>query len=104
LPSVFYAGWSRNPSTGLAGIARRDGVFAATAIGEYLASRENSTSITVDELHNRLDALQINYVTNDKLKLLEGEEKKQAEELGSEEFKFSTNEEMLKAMGLNPKP
>jgi len=100
LPGIFYAGWSRNPSTGLAGIARRDGVFAATAIGELLASRDNNSLISVDELHQRLDALQLNYVTNEKLKLLEVDEKLQAEKLGLEEFKYSTNEEMLKAMGL----
>lgn len=100
LPGIFYAGWSRNPSTGLAGIARRDGVFAATAIGELLASRENNSSISTAELHQRLDALQLNYVTNQKLKLLEADERSQAEKLGLEEFKYSTNEEMLKVMAL----
>lgn len=100
LPGIFYAGWSRNPSTGLAGIARRDGVFAATAIGELLASRENNSSISTAELHQRLDALQLNYVTNEKLKLLEADEKLQAEKLGLEEFKYSTNEEMLRVMAL----
>jgi ferredoxin/flavodoxin---NADP+ reductase len=98
LPGVFYAGWSRNPSTGLAGIARRDGVFAATAIGEYLASRENNTSVSTDELQTKMDALQLNYVTTEKLKLLEASESKQAEKLGLEEFKYATNEEMLKVM------
>jgi hypothetical protein len=100
LPGIFYAGWSRNPSTGLAGIARRDGVFAATAIGELLASRDNNSLINTDELHQRLDALQLNYVTNEKLKLLEADEKLQAEKMGLEEFKYSTNEEMLKVMAL----
>lgn len=100
LPGIFYAGWSRNPSTGLAGIARRDGVFAATAIGELLASKDNNSSISADELRQRLDALHINYVTNEKLKLLEADEKQQAEKLGLEEFKYSTNEEMLKVMAL----
>lgn len=100
LPGIFYAGWSRNPSTGLAGIARRDGVFAATAIGEFLASREQNTSITFEDLRERLDALDVNYVTNKKLKLLEAEETIQAEKLGLEEFKYSTNEVMLKTMGL----
>jgi ferredoxin--NADP+ reductase len=100
LPGIFYAGWSRNPSTGLAGIARRDGVFAATAIGEFLASREHNTSITFEDLRQHLDALGVNYVTNKKLKLLEAEETIQAEKLGLEEFKYSTNEVMLKTMGL----
>lgn len=100
LPGVFYAGWSRNPSTGLAGIARRDGVFAATAISEFLASRENNSSISDEELRRRLKMLDVNYVTNKKLKILEAEETIQAEKLGLEEFKYSTNEVMLKTMGL----
>lgn len=104
LPGVFYAGWSRNPSTGLAGIARRDGVFAATAITELLVSKESNSSISADDLHRRLDDLHINYVMKEKLKRLEMEEAAQAEKLGLEEFKFSTNEEMLNAMGLQQKP
>lgn len=104
LPGVFYAGWSRNPSTGLAGIARRDGVFAASAIVEFLSSTDRNSSISADDLYRRLDALQVNYVTNEKLKQLELKEQAQAEKLGIEEFKYSTNEEMLKAMGLALKP
>ncbi|MBA4385986.1 MAG: hypothetical protein C0410_14700 [Anaerolinea sp.] len=103
LPGIFYAGWSRNPSTGLAGIARRDGVFAATAISEYLASGIKITSISDDHIQQHLSAQQINYVINEKLKLLEEEEKVLAEKLGLEEYKYSTNEEMLNAMGLTPK-
>lgn len=103
LPGIFYAGWSRNPSTGLAGIARRDGVFAAAAISDYLASGIKHTSISCDNVQQHLDALQINFVINEKLKLLEEDEKTRAEKLGMEEFKYSTNEEMLKVMGLNAK-
>jgi ferredoxin/flavodoxin---NADP+ reductase len=104
LPGIFYAGWSRNPSTGLAGIARRDGVFAAAAIGEYLASGIKIASISSNNIQQHLDALQIKYVMNEKLKLLEEDERLQAEKLGLEEYKYSTNEEMLKVVGLNPKP
>lgn len=100
LPGIFYAGWSRNPSTGLAGIARRDGVFAATAITEFMTSNANNTSITVDALQQRMDALYVDYVTKEMLKRLETEENIRAEKLGLEEFKFSTNEEMFSAMGL----
>ncbi|PKN97593.1 MAG: hypothetical protein CVU42_15730 [Chloroflexi bacterium HGW-Chloroflexi-4] len=103
LPGVFYAGWSRNPSTGLAGIARRDGVFAATAVAEFLSSAEKYVSISIHELYRRLDALQVSYVNQERLKLLESDEQIQAEKLGLEEYKYSTNEEMLKVMGLPEK-
>ncbi|MHB8087491.1 MAG: FAD-dependent oxidoreductase [Anaerolineaceae bacterium] len=104
LPGIFYAGWSRNPSTGLAGIARRDGVFAASAIAEFLSSTDKNSSISADDLCRHLDELQVNYVTNEKLKQLESKEQAQAEKLGIEEYKYSTDEEMLKALGLALKP
>ncbi|EKD89136.1 MAG: hypothetical protein ACD_34C00178G0003 [uncultured bacterium] len=104
LPGIFYAGWSRNPSTGLAGIARRDGVFAASAIAEFLSSTDKNSSISADDLYRHLDELQVNYVTNEKLKQLESKEQAQAEKLGIEEYKYSTDEEMLKALGLALKP
>lgn len=100
LPGVFYAGWSRNPSTGLAGIARRDGVFAASAVAEFLSSAEKYVSTSTHELFRRLDALQVNYVNQARLKLLEADEQIKAEKLGLEEYKYSTNDEMLKVMGL----
>ena len=104
LPGIFYAGWSRNPSTGLAGIARRDGVFAASAIAEFLSSTDKNSSISADDLYRHLDELQVYYVTNEKLKQLESKEQAQAEKLGIEEYKYSTDEEMLKALGLALKP
>lgn len=100
LPGIFYAGWSRNASTGLAGIARRDGVFAATAMGDYLAEKKGISAVSFSEVKQYLDAARINYVSKEKIDLLSAEERRQAESRGLEEFKFSTNEEMLKVMGL----
>lgn len=100
LPGIFYAGWSRNPSTGLAGIARRDGVFAAMAIGEFLDSKGKADSSNSSVIERHLQGLVVNYVSKDKIALLGAEEKRQAASRGLEEFKFSTNEEMLKVMGL----
>ncbi len=100
LPGVFHAGWSRNPSTGLAGVARRDGVFAASAIAEYLTTLKNPSSTTTSAVTEQLVDRQINYVTKENLKLLSAEEQHRAQITGSEEFKFLTNAEMLHAMGL----
>ena len=100
LPGVFFAGWSRNPSTGLAGIARKDGVFAAAAVDQYLQSCPDKKGVDADEVKKRLDDLGIGHVGKDNLKVLEAAEKREAEAKGLEEFKFSTNVEMLKTMGL----
>ena len=100
VPGLFIAGWSRNPSTGLAGIARRDGVFAASAIEQYLQSLEKFSALNCDVLEERLKELGLCFVGNENLKLLEEDEKRQAEKTGQEEFKYPTNDEMLEAMML----
>ena len=101
LPGVFHAGWSRNPSTGLAGVARRDGVFAATAITEYLATLTNPSTTTVSYINEELSKRQICFVTKENLKSLLSEEQRMAQQAGKEEFKFPTNAEMLRVMGLH---
>jgi ferredoxin--NADP+ reductase len=100
IPGIFYAGWARNPSTGLAGIARRDGVYAATAISEFLVSKDKLNGGNMSAVRQHLDELKIVYVEKGRLERLEEEEKRQAANRGVEEYKFPTNEEMLKAMGL----
>lgn len=100
LPGVFFAGWSRNPSTGLAGVARRDGVFAATAVDQYLQSCQYLKGVDAEEVTGRLDELGVCHVSKEDLKILEEAEKREAAARGFEEFKFPTNEEMLKTMGL----
>ncbi len=43
---IFIAGWLRNPSTGLVGTARKDGVYAAEAVGQYLAKKRRLPGLT----------------------------------------------------------
>lgn len=102
VPGLFIAGWSRNPSTGLAGIARRDGVFAACAVDQYLHSLVELSVLRCGDLENRLKELGLCYVSKENLKILEEDERIQAERTGQEEFKYSSNDEMLAVMGLPP--
>lgn len=101
LPGVFHAGWARNPSTGLAGIARRDGVFAADAIMKFLSTETKPNTISLDSLVKQLNKFSKHYVTKQALVKLTLEEHTQATARGLEEFKFSTNQEMLAVMGLS---
>ncbi len=100
LPGVFYAGWSRNPSTGLAGIARRDGVFAATAVGNYLRDQSTIKGCELTKLESQLRKLGVNFVNKENLAVLEAEENSEAIKHGLEVFKYSSNSEMLKVMNL----
>jgi len=100
IQGIFIAGWLRNPSTGLVGTARKDGVYAAEAVGQYLAQKEELSGIDSDLLIQKLRDQGCVVVTKDLLPVLQMEEQIQADKAGLEEFKFSTNEEMLKILGL----
>ncbi len=99
---VFVAGWSREASHGLVGIARKDGEDGGKAVVHFLQSQpelKNPQSI-LDELEKRLGRLEEPVVHKaDLVRLLE-QERCEAERLGIEEFKFDSNESMLKAIGL----
>lgn len=102
IQGIFVAGWSREASSGLVGIARKDGERGALAIRQYLESMQPAKNIDeiLDKFHNRLSRLDKPIVTKDHLPGLEKAEKEEAVKLGLEDFKFSTNIEMLKIMGL----
>lgn len=100
LPGIFVAGWSRNPSSGLVGVARKDGVHAADAVSQFLNTIVKNSGIKPETLQERLEKMNCRAVTKAHLALLNSEEIKQATVHGMEEFKFSTNEEMLGIMGL----
>ncbi|MCW5874685.1 MAG: FAD-dependent oxidoreductase [Anaerolineales bacterium] len=97
---VFLAGWSREASTGVVGAARKDGTLAARAVLSYLDSRSESSNGAMQALESRLDALSTPVVRKPDLLKLEDIEAAQAEEHGLPEFKFSSNQDMLNAMGL----
>ena len=100
LPGVFIAGWSRNPSKGLVGIARKDGVNAAEAVDRFLVQKESGNGISRRVLAQKLHEINCRVVKKEHLQVLETDEKLQAEKRGLEEYKYSTNEEMLQVMGL----
>ncbi len=98
LPGVFVAGWSRNASTGVVGIARRDGVRCAAAIAQYLKDKGTPGRLNPDSVKTELLKLGYQPVEKGMLSVLERAEKARAERLGVPEFKFDTNEAMLNAL------
>ncbi len=101
LEGIFVAGWSREASTGLVGLARKDGERAARAVEQYLETLPpGATAGAPKALEQRLLELNKPVVRKEDIARLEAIEEAEAERQGLEEFKFASNEEMLEAMGL----
>lgn len=100
LEGFFVAGWSRKASSGLVGVARRDGVAGAKAILQYLQTLTPLDEVSTTRLRDRLRQVAGPLVTKTDLARLEMAERARAEAEGLVEFKFSDNAAMLAAMGL----
>jgi len=102
IDGIFVAGWSREASSGLVGLARKDGERAAKAVQQYLEILPPGavTLAAVDALKQRLFSLGKPVIVKDDILRLEAVEQAEAEKQGLEEFKFASNEEMLAAMGM----
>ncbi len=100
LDGLFVAGWSRQASTGLVGVARKDGIHGARAVLAYLATQPPARDGSLDEVHTRLERLEKPVVSYADIQRLEEIEHRRGAEMGQEEFKFASNAEMLEAMGL----
>lgn len=99
---VFVAGWSREASSGLVGVARKDGENGARAVLEFLQSapRLVDPGTLLDEFTTKLNKLNKPIVRKPDLqKLIEAAA---LESLKRElpTYKFATNDEMLAAIGL----
>ncbi len=98
LEGVFVAGWARQASTGLVGIARRDGTNGARAVMGYLETQPELAQIDLTWLHSRLQDLCKPVVDKEDLQRLSEAEMRYAQASGLEEYKYATNEEMLEIL------
>ncbi|HXF86504.1 MAG TPA: FAD-dependent oxidoreductase [Anaerolineales bacterium] len=99
---VFVGGWSRKASSGLVGLARKDGTNAAKALWQYLQTKQ-PTEPNVEAVLAKVKALGKPIVLKEHIKKLEAVEQAEAQKRGLEEFKFDNNEDMFEAMGLMQK-
>jgi ferredoxin--NADP+ reductase len=99
IPDVFVGGWSRQASEGLVGLARKDGINASKAVSRYLQTVQPMTP-NLEGVAEKLKSLPRPVITKAEIKKLEAIEEAEAQKRGLEEFKFTTNEEMLQAIGL----
>jgi ferredoxin/flavodoxin---NADP+ reductase len=102
IPGVFVAGWSREASSGLVGVARKDGENGAQAVFQYLAQSKGNISDpqeVLSALQAHLAKLPKPVITKTELARLEAIELAEKEQRGLEDFKFTSNEEMFTAIG-----
>lgn len=99
IPDVFVGGWSRKASTGLVGVARKDGTNASKAVWQYLQTL-GPMQAKNEAVAAKMKSLNKPVITKDDIKKLEAVEAAEAQKRGLEEFKFASNEEMLHAIGL----
>ena len=99
LEGMFVVGWARKASEGLVGKARFDAEHGVDFVLKYLERAEKAPTPTTAELLREMRRSGIEAVTKDDVTRLSQVEAQQAAALGLPEFKFSTNEEMLRAIG-----
>jgi ferredoxin--NADP+ reductase len=93
LDGVFVAGWSREASSGLVGVARKDGENGAHAVLQYLEAQPPSGAAAIHNLEQALAGKRV--IGKDDVIYIEAAELAQAQAQGIEEFKFDSNEDML---------
>jgi len=97
---IFVAGWSREASSGLVGVARKDGENGAEALSQYLEKQApvNNTAEIFEKLEQALNEQFEAVVSKQDIKKLEEVEADEAQKLGVEVYKMKSNEEMLAAI------
>lgn len=102
IQGVFVAGWSREASSGLVGIARKDGENGAQAVLRYLDTQPRlaEPQSVLAALDGCMQQLNKPVVTLPLLRKLEAEECAEAQKRGLDEFKYASNAEMFVVMGV----
>lgn len=101
IEGVFVSGWSRQASSGLVGLARKDGENGAKAMSQFLKTKQPLAdgSAVLEKLDAQLKRSGKRIVRKEDVARLDAFEKTEAARLGLEELKLKTNEEMLAAIG-----
>lgn len=101
MEGVFVAGWSREASSGLVGVARKDGENGAQAMKQYLeAVKPQPKGDPIAALNEWVARQGSLLVTKEHVRRLEEIEREEAQKQGLSDYKFKSNEEMLAALGM----
>ena len=98
IQDVFLAGWARKPSTGLVGVARKDGTSAARAVLQYLETLSPASYSPAKRVFSKISGNGKAVINKVDLRNLDALERERARDLRVETFKFGSNREMLEAL------
>ena len=99
---IFVAGWSRNASVGLVGVAKQDAERGMKVVNDYLKDRPGLTS---GEMEAKIEALidafkkkSATVVTKEDVELLESAEQEEARARKTWDFKYTSDDKMLEVI------
>ena len=102
LDSIFVAGWSRNASVGLVGVAKQDAERGMKVVNGYLARQEGLSSgdmeAKIEALIDLLNKKGVAIVTKEDIELLESAEHEEARARKTWDFKYTSDEKMLEVI------
>jgi len=102
LDGIFVAGWSRNASVGLVGVAKQDAERGMKVVNEYLASKPGLTGgemeAKIEGLIGTLKQKGVTVVTKPDIELLEGAEQEAAKARKTWDFKYTSDDKMLEVI------
>ena len=102
LDGIFVAGWSRNASVGLVGVAKQDAERGMKVVNEYLAHKEGLSSgdmeAKIEALIDLLTKKGVTIVTKEDIELLESAEQEEARARKTWDFKYTSDDKMLEVI------
>ena len=102
LDGIFVAGWSRNASVGLVGVAKQDAERGMKVVNEYLKTKAGLSSGEMEEkieaLIDTLKKKNASVVTKEDIELLESAEQEEARARKTWDFKYTSDDKMLEVI------
>jgi ferredoxin--NADP+ reductase len=102
LDGIFVAGWSRNASVVLVGVAKQDAERGMRVVNEYLKTKPGLSSGEMEEkIEALIDALKkknVDAVTKEDVDLLESAEQEEARARKTWDFKYKNDNKMLEVI------
>ena len=102
LDGIYVAGWSRNASVGLVGVAKQDAERGMKVVNRYLSTKEGFSSgemeAKIEAVVRMLENKGASVVTKEDVEILESVEQEEARNRKTWEFKFISDDQMLQVI------
>lgn len=102
IEGIYVAGWSRNASVGLVGVAKQDAERGMKVVNQYLSGKEGFTpgemETKVEAILSILEKNGVSVATKEDVEMLESVEHEEAQKRKTWDFKFITDDQMLQVI------